>query len=85
MIAVNYSNVRENFKTYCDKANDDIETIVITRKQGGNVVMLSEAEYNNIMENLFVRSNKKAYGRLIASIDQLKSGKAQAKKLVEDE
>ena len=85
MLAVNYSNVRENFKAYCDKANNDFETIVITRKQGGNVIMLSEAEYNNIMENLFVRSNKKAYDRLIKSMEQLKSGEIKARNLVEDE
>lgn len=85
MLAVNYSSVRGNFKTYCDKANNDFETIVITRKQGGNVVMLSEAEYNNIMENLLVHSNKQAYDRLIESMNQLKSGKAQARKLLENE
>lgn len=85
MLAVNYSTVRENFKTYCDKANNDFETIVITRKQGGNVIMLSEAEYNNIMENLFVRSNKEAYDRLIKSMGQLKSGKAKARTLTENE
>lgn len=81
MLAVNYSSVRENFKTYCDKANNDFETIVITRKQGGNVVMLSEAEYNNIMENLYVRSNKKTYDRLMESMAQLKAGKSQAREL----
>ncbi|BBB91666.1 MAG TPA: type II toxin-antitoxin system Phd/YefM family antitoxin [Methylomusa anaerophila] len=85
MLAVNYSSVRENFKTYCDKANNDFETIVITRKQGGNVVLLSEAEYNNIMENLFIRSNKKTYDRLLESMEQLKSGKAQTRKIIEDE
>ena len=81
MLAVNYSSVRENFKTYCDKANNDFETIVITRKQGGNVVMLSEAEYNNIMENLYVRSNKKTYDRLMESMAQLKAGKSQSREL----
>lgn len=85
MLAVNYSTIRENFKSYCDKANNDFETIVITRKQGGNVVMLSETEYNNLMENLYVRSNKKTYDRLMESIQQLKAGKVQARKLVEDE
>jgi antitoxin YefM len=84
MIGVNYSNVRENFKSYCDKANNDFETIVITRKQGGNVVMLSEAEYNNMVENLYVRSNKKAYSRLLESMEQLKAGKAQARKLIDE-
>ncbi len=85
MLAVNYSSVRENFKAYCDKANNDFETIVITRKQGGNVIMLSEAEYNNLMENLFVRSNKKTYDRLVESMNQLKAGKSQLRKLSEDE
>jgi len=77
MLAVNYSSVRENLKTYCDKANNDFETIVITRKQGGNVVMISETEYNNLMENLYVRSNKKTYDRLMESMAQLKAGKSQ--------
>ena len=83
MLAVNYSNARENFKTYCDKANDDFETIIITRKQGGNVVMISESEYNNMLENIYVRSNKKTYNRLIESIEQMKSNKIQSKDLIE--
>jgi len=85
MLAVNYSTVRENFKAYCDKTNNDFETIVITRKQGGNVIMLSEAAYNNIMENLFVRSDKEAYNRLIKSMEQLKAGKIQTRDLIENE
>jgi len=84
MLAVNYSTLRENFKAYCDKANDDFETIVVTRKQGGNVVLISEAEYNNIMENLFVRSDRKAYVRLLESIEQLKNGQAKARELDDD-
>jgi len=83
MLAVNYSNARENFKLYCDKANDDFETIIITRKQGGNVVMISESEYNNMLENLYVRSNKNTYNRLIESIEQMKSNKIQSKELIE--
>ena len=84
MLAVNYSNARENFKSYCDKANDEFETIVITRKLGGNVVLLSEAEYNNIMENLFVRSNRKSYARLMKSIEQLKAGQVRSAELANE-
>ncbi len=73
MLAVTFSTAKENLETLCDRVNDEVETIVITRKQGGNVVMLSEAEYNNMQENLFVRRDKKAYARLIKSIEQLKS------------
>jgi antitoxin YefM len=85
MLAVNYSNIRENLKTYCDIANNDFETIIITRKQGGNVVMISEDEYNNLMENLYIRSNKKTYDRLLESIAQLKAGKGKIRELIEDE
>lgn len=85
MIAINYSAAREHFKKYCDTAVHDAETIIVTRKQGENVVIMSEAEYNNLMENLYVRSNKGDYERLLKSIDQLKRGRGEARKLVEDE
>ncbi len=75
MLAVNYSTLRENLKKYCDVANQDLETIVVTRKSGGNVVLISESEYNNLLENLYIRSNPKYYNKLLRSIDELKSGK----------
>ena len=75
MLAVNYSTLRENLKKYCDVANQDLETIVVTRKSGGNVVLISESEYNNLLENLYIRSNPEYYNKLLRSIDELKSGK----------
>ena len=42
MLAVNYTNLRENMKTYMDKVTDDYETMIVTRKDNKNVVMLSE-------------------------------------------
>lgn len=85
MIAINYSTARDNFKRYCDAAVNDSETIIVTRKQNENVVILSEAEYNNLMENLYIRSNKDDYARLLSSIEQLKRGKGKSRKLVDDE
>lgn len=81
MIATSYSSVRQKFKDYCDKATKDFETIIITRERGENVVMLSEAEYNNLLENLYVRSNPKYYNELLQSIEQLKKGKGQKRAL----
>ena len=85
MIAINYSNVRENFKKICDAAVHDFETIIVTRKQNENVVIMSEAEYNNLIENLYVRSDKDDYQRLLKSVDQLKNGKGRIRTLAEDE
>jgi antitoxin YefM len=85
MIATNYSNARQKFKEFCDIANNDFETIIVTRKQGGNIVMMSEAEYNNLMENLFVRSNPERYKELLESIEQIKKGKFKKRELIENE
>ena len=85
MIAINYTTARQNFKEYCDKTVDDFETIIITRERGENVVLMSESEYNNMLENLYVRRNAKDYNELLQSIEQLKAGKGKMKELESDE
>ena len=82
MIAVNYSTARQNFKKICDKAINDFETIIITRERSDNVVLISENEYNNILENLYIRSNQNDYEELLRSIKQLKDGQSNKKELV---
>ena len=61
MLAVNYTNLRDNMKKYMDKVTDDYETMIVTRKDNKNVVMLSEEAYNNLMENVYVMGNKANY------------------------
>lgn len=85
MRATNYSNVRQNFKEYCDITNNDFETIIVTRKKGGNVVMMSETQYNNLMENIFVMGNKENYQHIMKSIEQLEKGHGKRRKLIEVE
>jgi antitoxin YefM len=48
MLAVNYSTLRNNLKDYCDKATDENETVIITRKEEKNVVILSLENYNTL-------------------------------------
>ena len=70
MLAVNYTNFRENLKDYMDKATDDYETMIVTRKNNKNVVMISEESYNNLMENVYVMGNKSNYDWLMESKEQ---------------
>jgi len=84
MLAVNYSTLRENLKKYCDTANQDFETIIVTRKKGGNIVLMSESEYNNIIENLYVRSNPEYYNKILRSIEELKAGKTIKADLIDE-
>ena len=85
MLAINYSTIRQNFKEYCDRAVNDFETIIVTRNHGENVVLMSEGEYNNILENLYLRSNPAYYNELLESINSLKNNKGKARELVENE
>jgi antitoxin YefM len=48
MLAVNYSTLRNNLKDYCDRATDNNETVIVTRKDEKNVVILSLESYNAI-------------------------------------
>ena len=85
MIATNYSEVRNNLKAYCDKATKDYETIIITRKNNENVVLMSEEEYNNLMENLYIRSNLKYYQKLVESIKEVEKGNVKEHDLIEED
>lgn len=49
MLAVNYTTLRENMKRYMDRLTDDYETLIVTRKNNKNIVMMSEEAYNNLM------------------------------------
>ena len=83
MLAVNYTNLRENMKTYMDKVTDDYETMIVTRKDNRNVVMISEESYNNLMENVYVMGNKANYDWLLESKKQLENGNIKQHKLIE--
>jgi len=85
MLAVNYTNLRDNMKMYMDKVTDDYETMIVTRKDNKNVVMISEESYNNLMENIYVMGNKENYDWLMKGKTQLESGQCAVHELVEVE
>lgn len=71
MITVNYSTYQSDLEKYCDKVTDNNEKITITQKNGENLVLMSFAEYNNLIENLFLRSNRANYQHILKGIQQL--------------
>jgi antitoxin YefM len=83
MLALSFSKVRSNFKSVCDEVTNDFETIIVTRERGENVVLMSESEYNNLIENLYVRKNKRFYDELLTSIEQIEKGQTVKGDLVE--
>ena len=49
MLAVKSMDVRDNFKALCDKVFKG-ETLIVSRPKNENIVMISEAEYNEILK-----------------------------------
>lgn len=80
MLAVNYSTIRNNLKNYCDKATDDYETVIVTRKDEKNVVIMSLEKYNALMR---AARNAEYLDMIDASMEQAKQGKVVVKTIEE--
>ena len=80
MLAVNYSTIRNNLKTYCDEATENGETVIVTRKDEMNVVILSLEKYNQIMKAV---RNAEYLAMIDRGLQQLESGKGQQHELIE--
>ena len=80
MIAVNYSTLRNNLKDYCDKATDKHETVIITRKDEKNVVMLSLDAYNALTR---AAKNAAYLDGIDRAMEQLARGEGVVHELIE--
>ena len=83
MLAVNYTQFRNEMKSHLDLVTDCYEPMVVTRKENKNVVILSEDTYNNLLENIHVMGNKANYDWLMESKKQLETGRVKARDLIE--
>lgn len=70
MLAVKSMDVRDNFKSLCDKVFNG-ETLIISRPKNENVVMLSETEYNDIMK---AKRNAEYLAMLDKSMEEAEAG-----------
>lgn len=84
MLATNFTNVRNNFKEYCDKVINDAQPIIVTRKDDKNVVLISLEEYNNMQENMHIFGNQEYVERLLESKAQIELGISKNRELIED-
>ena len=80
MLAVNYSTIRSHLKDYCDKATDDRETVIVTRKNEKNVVIISLERYNQLEK---AARNAEYLAMLDRGITQLETGRGQVHDLIE--
>lgn len=80
MLAVNYSTIRSKLKDYCDKATDNNEVVIVTRKDEKNVVLMSLEQYNAVMKAL---KNAEYLEMIDKSMKQYEEGKVVVKTMEE--
>lgn len=77
MIHASYSEARQKFKAFLDSAADDGETIVVRRRNGGDVAMIAADELSSILETAHLLRSHANAGRLGAALRRARAGKGQ--------
>jgi len=83
MDVMNYSDARAQFKGVMDRAINDKQEIVVTRKKGEAVVVVSLEAWNSVNETLHLLSSPRNAARLRSSIAQLDAVDGQERELIE--
>ena len=84
MQVVNFTEARNNLKALFDTAYNDSEEIIVNRKHGENIVILSLDNYNAMKETDYLLSSPKNRERLLSSLANARTGNAKQKELIEE-
>ncbi len=83
MACVTCTDLRANLARYMDEAVESRAPIVVTRQGGrGNVVMISEEEFEGWQETVHLLSSPRNAARLLRSAEQARAGRARERKLI---
>lgn len=85
MNAINYSDLRKNFKSTMDKIVSDHEPVIVTRRNGDNVVIVSYEDYAAIEETAYLLKSPENAKRLRESIKSYEDGQGKEYGLIKDE
>lgn len=80
MLAVNYSTMRNKLKDFCDAASEKNETVIVTRKNERNVVLMSLEKYNELEK---AAKNAEYLAMINRRIAQLENGEGHEHELIE--
>jgi antitoxin YefM len=83
MNVITYSDARAQLKAVMDRAINDREEVIVTRKRGEAVVVVSLDAWNAINETLHLMSSPANVTRLRSAIAKLDAGEGSERELVE--
>jgi antitoxin YefM len=81
MEAMTYTEARNHLAAAMDRVTENHEPVIITRRGGQAVVMLSLAEYESLQETAYLLRSPANAKRLLAAVDTLKRGKGIRRKI----
>ncbi len=83
MKTMTYSESRARYAEVLDAVENDAEPVIITRAGHPNVVIVSQREYDSLMETAYLLRSPANARRLLAAIDRLEQGKGEVHELIE--
>jgi len=82
MDVTTYSEARANLKSLMDRVVEDRDAVIIARRRGKSVVMMSLEDFNSWQETAYLLSNPENAARLRRSIAQLDAGEGLERELI---
>ncbi len=83
--SITYSTLREHLKDYLDKVCDDREPILVTRRNGGDVVLVCRDDYERMDETARIRHSPKNARRILKALENAKKGiNVRERQLIEE-
>jgi len=79
MQVVNFTEARNNLKTLFDDVYRNYEDVIVNRKNGENVVIISLDKYNSLNETEYLMRSPANRKHLMESMKQLEEGKVVIK------
>ena len=83
MKVINYTELRLNLKHWLNSVIDDVEEVIIKRKDQKDLVLISLEEYNSLVETNYLLSGNNR-DVLLESIAEVKNGNKTYQELVEE-
>jgi antitoxin YefM len=74
MRTANYTDLRNNLKSYIDSVIEDSDTIIVNRGGGVGIVLMSLDEYNAIKETEYIMSSHGTIESIRKGEDEIKKG-----------
>ncbi|MBD2465460.1 type II toxin-antitoxin system Phd/YefM family antitoxin [Oscillatoria sp. FACHB-1407] len=74
---ISYVDAQVNLGELCDRVVETGEAVIITRPDGKNVALVSEAELSSLLETLYLLRSPANASRLATALERSKSGEVQ--------